>query len=552
MDRRNFVHLTGMGLASLFMSRGGETFYPLSPLLRFPDQVSVKTDSNWKSLNSKDQQKWNFRDVELNLHSERDFLSVKVQSPSLAIDCFKISWEYSLSPDSRILGDHWERTYGDLEFKPMGSTGKMPWYFIGRDDKETLCFGVKTGTHSIAYWEVENGRVHLFLNTQNGGMGVLLGDRILPAAEIISTRSRDGERGFETARRFCHSLCDKARKVKKPVYGINDWYFAYGNNSSDLILEHTRLLAPLATSYNKPFSVIDAGWAIKSPLHLDDCCWGDNFSQSNSKFGNMGKLADQIKAEGMRPGLWLRPLSASHEDSESQLLPRIQGRKDPKYPILDPSIEENLERIQDYMKIYQTWGYELIKHDYTSFDVFGRWGFEMKDDLTEPGWHLNDRSFTNAEILLKLYKTIREAWGDSYIIGCNTSGHLSAGIFELNRIGDDTSGNEWVRTRKMGVNTMGFRMIQHKNFFEVDGDCVGITPKVPWEKNKQWMQLLAQSSAPLFISAQPDAIGREQKEFIKKSFSEAAKPQALGEPLDWMENPFPSKWRLDGNMVNFD
>ena len=89
--------------------------------------------------------------------------------------------------------------------------------------------------------------------------------------------------------------------------------------------------------------------------------------------------------------------------------------------------------------------------------------------------------------------------------------HLSAGIFELNRIGDDTSGKEWARTRKMGVNTMGFRMVQHKTFYEADGDCVGLTTDVPWEKNKQWMQLLAKSSAPLFISAQPDAVGRTKR-----------------------------------------
>ena len=120
--------------------------------------------------------------------------------------------------------------------------------------------------------------------------------------------------------------------------------------------------------------------------------------------------------------------------------------------------------------------------------------------------------------MLKLFcictNQFREAAGNMYLIGCNTISHLSAGIFELNRIGDDTSGKEWARTRKMGVNTLGFRMVQHKTFYEADGDCVGLTKAVPWDKNKQWMQLLAQSSAPLFISAQPDAVGNEQKNLL--------------------------------------
>ena len=104
----------------------------------------------------------------------------------------------------------------------------------------------------------------------------------------------------------------------------------------------------------------------------------------------------------------------------------------------------------------------------------------------------------------------------------------------------------------MGVNTMGFRMVQNESFYAVDGDCVGLTTSIPWAKNKQWMQLLAQSSAPLFISAQPDAVGSEQKEFIKQCFADASKEQPVGEPLDWLTNPFPAKWKLDNKIVEFD
>jgi alpha-galactosidase len=221
-------------------------------------------------------------------------------------------------------------------------------------------------------------------------------------------------------------------------------------------------------------------------------------------------------------------------------------------PILDPTIGENIERIKKIIKTYKQWGYELVKHDYTTYDVFGQWGFEMIDALTAPGWQFNDNTRTNAEIILNLYNAIREAADNMYLIGCNTMSHLSAGIFELNRIGDDTSGKEWERTRKMGVNTLGFRMMQHKTFYEADGDCVGLTKDVHWDRNKNWMQLLAQSSTPLFISAQPDAVGRAQMNFIKQSFAEAAVEQQVAEPLDWLTNKLPSKWRLNGKEVDFD
>ena len=128
----------------------------------------------------------------------------------------------------------------------------------------------------------------------------------------------------------------------------------------------------------------------------------------------------------------------------------------------------------------------MVKFDFTSFDIFGKWGFEMLKDgaMTAENWNMYDKSKTNAEIVLHLYKTIREAAGEMYIIGCNTFSHLSAGLFELNRVGDDTSGNEWARTKKMGVNTLAFRGIQQGIFYASDGDCVGLTSKVPWAKNK--------------------------------------------------------------------
>ena len=66
------------------------------------------------------------------------------------------------------------------------------------------------------------------------------------------------------------------------------------------------------------------------------------------------------------------------------------------------------------------------------------------------------------------------------------------------------------------------------------------------------MQLLAESSTPLFISAQPDALGIEQKEFIKKSFDTASKPLPVCEPLDWMQTNLHTKWKLNGEIVNFD
>jgi alpha-galactosidase len=118
----------------------------------------------------------------------------------------------------------------------------------------------------------------------------------------------------------------------------------------------------------------------------------------------------------------------------------------------------------------------LIKHDFSTFDLTGRWGFQMADGVTEDGWTLADGGCTTAEAIIDLYRCLREAAGeDAVLLGCNTISHLAAGIFEMQRTGDDTSGKEWDHTRKMGVNCLAFRAPQHGSFYAVDADCMGLT-----------------------------------------------------------------------------
>jgi alpha-galactosidase len=421
------------------------------------------------------------------------------------------------------------------------------------DGELTQAFGVKTAPNSICSWQANPDSLELYMDTNSGGMGVLLGERTLHAADIVTTENLSGENPYHTDIRFCKIMCADPKLPEAPVYGINDWYFAYGKNSRELILQTTRLMSEQVTNWdNPPFSVIDMGWSVKPKKSTDEFCWGDDFNRGNDQFGDMSVVADDIKKLGMRPGLWTRPLLANSSDKPSVLIPLRQNQTDPKERYLDPTIPENLQKIGTTIHLYKSWGFHLVKHDYTSYDFFGKWGFEMRETLTEPGWHFQDRSITNAEIILFLYRTIRAASMDMYLIGCNTFSHLSAGIFEINRIGDDTSGLEWARTLKMGVNTLGFRLPQHNSFYAADGDCVGLTTKIPWKKNKQWLQLLAESSAPLFISAQPEALGEEQKLEIRNSFAIASRKQSLAEPLDWMNNPRPEKWILDGETVHFD
>ncbi len=564
MERRHFLKLSSATAVGIFFHRltyglpaqgaallGQAGALPgQSPEMAPPDEVWVESGEDWFRLEARNATSFGIRDVEVMIKSG----GVYVQSPSKELNGVRLKWNHHFPPGTLFLGDAFERSYGDLEWKHEPRGVKNPWYVVAYSDHASACFGVKTGASSICWWELGQDHLELTLDARSGGNGVMLGDRTLHMADMVTTHSHEGENAFATLHRFCGIMCEHPRLPKKPIYGINDWYFAYGNNNYDLIKNTTAMMAELVTSSdNRPFSVVDAGWGQYSPLDMGDGGWNEDFSKPNDKFKDMHKLGNDIKALGMRPGLWIRPLCGRHDEKASLIAPAIPGRDDPKNPVLDPTIPENLARIKVYFDTYHSWGYELVKHDYTTYDIFGRWGFQMLKDLTSSGWHFYDQRKTNAEIINTLYQTIRAGAGDSiYVIGCNTMSHLSAGVFEMCRIGDDTSGKEWDRTRKMGVNTLAFRLPQHNKFYAADGDCVGLTTDISWSRNKQWLQLLAGSGAPLFISAQPEAMGTEQKAAVKQAFAQAAQVQQIGEPLDWMGNPQPRKWKLNGSIVEFD
>jgi alpha-galactosidase len=267
----------------------------------------------------------------------------------------------------------------------------------------------------------------------------------------------------------------------------------------------------------------------------------------------MAKLSDEIRSRGARPGIWTRPLVTVDRVPDSWTLPVSRFKGDYPGVVLDPSVPEVLALVrEDVARLAREWRYDLVKHDFTTYDLFGRWGFEMGPSVTVDGWSFADRGRTSAEIVRALYAAIREAAGPSVVIGCNTIGHLGAGFFELQRTGDDTSGREWERTRKMGVNTMAFRLPQDGTFFAADADCAPITTALPWKLAERWLRLVAGSGTPLFLSHARGALGPEQKAAVREAFALAAIEQPSAEPLDWLETTCPRRWRLGGREVAFE
>ncbi len=407
--------------------------------------------------------------------------------------------------DALVLGDAWERAYGDLRWEKPRADKVYPWYFVAYGKDKTCCFGVETLPDALCSWQCDEHNIILNVDIRNGTEPITLCGRRLKACRIITAEYPCGP--FEALCDFCRRMCPNPRIVERPVFGGNDWYCCYGDNSYEKIMLHTKRIAECAQGLAyKPYMVIDDGWEI---CHHEKGNGYENYNggpwrYANSNFRDMKKTAGDIQKNGAVPGIWFRPLLTAEKFPDRYYL-----KNDGIKYVLDPSVPEVLRHISEDINCIKDWGYKLIKHDFSTFDIFGKWGFELESTQNISFF---DKTRTTAEIIKSFYKAIRTAAGDDVLlIGCNTMSHLSAGIFDIQRTGDDTSGNDWERTKKYGINTLAFRLPQHKIFYLADADCVGITNNIPWQKNRQWLDVLAKSGTPLFVSIAEDAYNEEIK-----------------------------------------
>ncbi len=522
--------------------------------IREPDFQTIYYEGGSSTLISGLTAKWNDITLTYIPSKKNNTLAIMLTAQHTELKFLRLRWNFSAEEQPKrpfhVLGDEWERGYGTMEWRGISPERSMPWYFlISSEDRETqdrhncvLAYGVRTRPHAFCFWRLDEAGVTLWIDVRNGGKGVQLNGRTLHAATIVF-RNYEGISAFDAAEKFCQTMSTDPLLPEVPVYGSNNWYYAYGDSSQKEILEDADFLSKMTSGFpNRPYMVIDDGW---QPNRCNGpwCC-------GNKKFPDMPGLAAKILDKGVQPGIWVR-LLADLGHTETDLSDECRMQRD--RGILDPSHPAVIDHVKKDVRRLAGWGYRLIKHDFSSVDMVGAYGFLRKDFIVpvSEDWCFYDRSRTTAEIVMDFYDAVKSSAGKALILGCNCFSHLCAGLVHLNRTGDDTSGVSWERTRRMGVNTLAFRMMQNRSFYLADADCVGITEKIPWELNRQWLYAVAHSGTPLFVSVRPGTLNIEQEKELEKAFAAASIQKDRLIPVDWMNNICPSIWMLNGKMVRF-
>ena len=401
----------------------------------------------------------------------RGATSVRVRSAE-PLTFVRLRWNANFANDVRFFGGDWERTYGGTGWT-RSAARPMPWYFLVNSGGRTDGVGVKVQPGAFAVWIVRADSVELVLDCRAGSDPANLGDRSLDACTIVSRDGVSGETPFAAAQALCRLMCDAPRLPKEPVYGYNDWYCAYGRNTATNFLSDARAVLSLADGLaNRPYAVADDGWQAADT-------WRDVNPRWNMA---MDKVAARLAAMDVKPGLWYRPLK--HFSS------------DPTRPVV-------LRTIKGDVAAFRRWGYKLLKIDFITYDWNHAWNPQGVSPVTRDDLHWADRSRTTAETVRDIYRTLRDAAGDDVVVvGCNALDHFAAGLFEVQRTGDDTSGCDWELTRTCGPNALGMRAHHHETFYQQDGDCAGLAfaGAVDWRRNAQWIDLLSRSGGAFFVS----------------------------------------------------
>jgi alpha-galactosidase len=224
-------------------------------------------------------------------------------------------------------------------------------------------------------------------------------------------------------------------------------------------------------------------------IQLDDgyqTAHGDWLSLTD-RFESLASIADRIRSSGRRAGIWVAPfLVFPDSDLARQHADWLIGG--PQEPIhaghnwnrdlfaLDTTHPEAMEWIAEVFATMRSWGYDFYKIDFIYSAAL-------------PGQRYEDTA------PLLAYRNgvmqIREAIGDSYLLGCGAPILPSVGLVDAMRISPDTEpqylpkdGDLSQPSIKSAITTGVGRAFQHGRFWVNDPDDLIVRPAV--ERRKEW------------------------------------------------------------------
>lgn len=437
------------------------------------------------------------------------------------IKYLKLRFRGELNFVDKVMGDQWERSglKAFIEWRSVMAHRVLPWFCYLIGDGVTACYGVKVQPNALCYFQVDTHGITLFVNLCSGNEGVDLKEPIV-ACEVVELIGEKGEDSYDVAKKFSKLMSPNPVLPKTPVYGVLDWYWAYGNTSEETVLNEADELVSMCKGFkNPPYVIVDDGWQKSREVYEELPKYiGGPWNEFNSRHPNFDKLPEKLHKKGAKAGLWFRPLLTKGDVLSDAIL-----YTDGDGIVLDPSHPFTLQRVYDDAKRFKEWGFDLLKHDFTVIDATQIYNCSSDKDsvfMVDNKIKFYDNTKTTAMIFKDLYKAIQNGF-EKDIMACNAFSHLSAGIHSVYRVGDDNSGHAYEWTRRDGINSV-LRLPTNNTFYLCDPDVATFTKKTPSKVNLDFLEMCAITGMTCLASITPNILNEEEKKELSRIFKIAS------------------------------
>lgn len=312
------------------------------------------------------------------------------------------------------------RTNPQKSFWNIGFSGKenAPGLTAGFVEGD---FATGTMETSLAAYKGQDGltlSTEAFLNTEC----------ILKPAQFVRSGRfalQIAENPYTALEQYAQAMGDAHQVKLNPVLnGWCNWYYSHTNTSESEILKNAEFAARHLKPYGLEWIQIDDGYQRA----FSDWEGNENFPHG------MKWLAQQIRALGLRPGLWIAPYVISegtdvYKNHPDWLIRNLDGtlrhcgdRGSTKLYGLDISISAAAAWFRELLRtVTEDWGYDFIKIDFVEWTI-----------LAAERYH--DPSWSRAVAYRKGAGLIREAIGPNrHLLDCGPS-QMAVGLFDSTRI----------------------------------------------------------------------------------------------------------------------
>ncbi len=353
------------------------------------------------------------------------------------------------------------------------------------------------------------------------------------------------EKYFEAVARENH-----VRLPTESPVGWCSWYYYYTNLGAEDVRSNLKTIVEQHETMPVDLVQIDDGFESQV---------GDWFTFKPRFSEGVKGLADEIKQEGLIPGLWLAPFivhpkSELYKNHPDWLLRKANGKPvnagfvwNALDTALDLTVPEALEYACSVVRTAaKDWGYPYLKLDFLYAAAL-------------PGVY-RDPTRTRAQVLRMGMEAIREAVGSEVtLLGCGAPFGSMLGLVEAMRIGPDVSGDWLPQFNGVGlffknepsmpcarnsIRNILSRANLHQHWWINDPDCLLIRPDshLTLAEVQSLTAAIAVTGGSILISDDLTKLPQD-----RRRIAEVLLP-VIGERarvIDWFDAELPSRLRLD-------